>query len=80
VGEPSDHGGPGGAVRYAAYVRHTLPGSDRERYYVASRALTVAEFKAFKPSDLWPSYTMRDKLDDIAGTHQWRHDGRGYTP
>jgi hypothetical protein len=27
-----------------------------------------------------PGYTMRDKLDDIATAHQWRHDGRGYTP
>lgn len=26
------------------------------------------------------TYTTRDKLDDIAGAHQWRHDGRGYTP
>lgn len=40
VGEASDHHGPGGAVRFAAYVARG------GKFYAASRAMTVAEFRA----------------------------------
>jgi hypothetical protein len=53
----------------------SLSRADQARcnYQIDSRRLELRRQEA-------EAYTARDKLDDLAICHRWRHDGRRYAP